>query len=134
METRQKIEQFLEGKAFAVVGASSDRAKYGNKVLRAYIQHGLTVFPVNPNEDTVEGLKCYPDLASLPGPVHGVSIITPPPVTRKILEQAAAAGIQHVWMQPGAEPADFGQRAEELGLVAIGDGPCVLVTLGFREE
>jgi hypothetical protein len=59
--------------------------------LRAYQQRGLPVYPVNPNETEVEGLKCYPDLASLPEPVHGVSIVTPPAVTEQIVEQATRA-------------------------------------------
>jgi predicted CoA-binding protein len=132
MQTQERIQTFLAGQSFAVVGASSNREKYGNKVLRAYQQHHRKVFPVNPNEAEIEGLPAYPDLASLPEPVDGVSIITRPEVTEKVLEQAAAAGIRNVWMQPGAENDRVLKRAEELGLNAIGGGPCVLVTLGFR--
>lgn len=133
MNQQDRIRTFLDGKCFAVVGASSNREKYGNKVLRAYLQKNRKVFPVNPNEAEVEGLKSYPNLASLPEPVDGVSIITRPEITEKIVEEAAAAGIRNVWMQPGAESAQALRRAEELGLNAIGGGPCVLVTLGYRE-
>jgi predicted CoA-binding protein len=133
MGFQESIREFLAGDGFAVVGASSNRDKYGNKVLRAYLQNGRRAYPVNPNESEVEGLPCFPDLASLPEPVHGVSIITPPKITESILEQAAKAGIRRVWMQPGAEPANWRERAEKLGLTAIGDGPCVLVTLRYRE-
>jgi len=125
MELKKKIDAFLDGDAFAVVGASSDRAKYGNKVLRLYMQKGIRAFPVNPNQKEVEGLRCYPNLASLPEQVHGISIITPPAVTEQILEEAARAGIRHVWMQPGAE---------EQGMNVIGGGPCILVTMGYHEE
>ena len=93
----------LDG-VFAIVGASNDRNKFGNKVLRPISQQGRRIFPINPAEKTVEGLASYPNLASLPEPVHGVSIVTPPHVTGEILKQAAAAGIGHVWIQPGAEP------------------------------
>jgi predicted CoA-binding protein len=133
MELSDRIRAFLAGSVFAVVGASADRTKYGNKVLRAYLQNGLQVFPVNPRQAEIEGLRAYPDLAALPGPVHGLSIVTPPAVTERIVEDAAAAGIRHVWMQPGAESAAALQRAEELGLNTIGGGPCVLVTLHYRE-
>ncbi len=133
METREKIDAFLAGDAFAVVGASRDRSKYGNKVLRAYMQRGKKVFPVNPEAEEVEGLTAYADLASLPAPVHGVSVVTPPEVTERIVEEAAAAGVGHVWMQPGAESPAALRRAEELGMGAIGGGPCALVTLGYRE-
>jgi predicted CoA-binding protein len=128
-----KIDAFLAGDSFAVVGASKDRQKYGNKVLRSYLQAGRRVFPVNPIADEIEGRECYPDLASLPERVHGVSIITPPAVTEQIVEQAAAAGIEHLWMQPGAESPKAIARAEELGLSLIHSGPCALVVQGFRD-
>jgi predicted CoA-binding protein len=127
------IDAFLAGDSFAVVGASRNREKYGNKVLRSYLQAGRRVYAVNPSIADVEGQPCYPDLASLPERVHGVSIITPPSVTEGIVEQAAAAGIRYVWMQPGAESPQAIRRAEELGLTVIHSGPCVLVVQGFRE-
>jgi len=78
--------------------------------------------PSNPREAGRGGVACYPNLASLPEPVHGVSIITPPSVTSEILAQAAEAGIRYVWMQPGAEPADWRERAEQLGLTPSAAG------------
>lgn len=131
--SEQNIEAFLAGDSFAVVGASSDRAKYGNKVLRSYIQAGRRVFPINPKAGEIEGQKAYPDIASLPAPVHGISIVTPPAVTEDIVEQAAAAGIRYLWMQPGAESAAAIERAEALGLTLIHSGPCALVAQGFRD-
>lgn len=133
MDLNAKIQAFLDGDAFAVVGASQDRSKYGNKVLRVYQQNGLTVYPVNPKADEVEGLVCYTDLASLPEPVHGVSIITPPSVTEQVVEDAAAADIRHLWMQPGAESERAVERAEALGMNLIAGGPCILVALRYRE-
>lgn len=134
MEAQRAIEEFLAGGPFAVVGASTDRAKYGNKVLRCYKQHGLQVFPVHPSEREVEGLACHPSLESLPEPVHGVSIITPPPVTERVVEQAAQTGVRFVWMQPGAESDRAIEEAERLGMTVIAGGPCLLVALGFRDE
>jgi predicted CoA-binding protein len=128
------IDAFLAGDSFAVVGASTDRRKYGNKVLRAYLQAGRRVYAVSPNADEVEGQPCYPDLASLPERVHGVSIVTPPKVTESIVEQAAQHGVPFLWMQPGAESPKVIQRAAELGLTLIHSGPCVLVAQGFREK
>jgi uncharacterized protein len=134
MEQHEKITQFLAGRRFAVVGASSDRTKYGNRVLRAYLQNGLDVVAVNPKEKDIEGVASVPDLASLPESVDGVSIVTPPAVTEKVLTQAAAAGIKNVWMQPGAESPHWSETAESLGLNAIGGGPCVLVALHYRGD
>lgn len=134
MSDDEKIEAFLEEGPWAVVGASSDRAKYGNKVLRCYMQNGREpVFPVHPREPEVEGRTAYPDLASLPEVPRGVSIITPPPVTEAVVEEAAAVGVRHLWMQPGAESDAAIARAEELGLGVIAGGPCLLVVLGYRE-
>jgi len=128
------ISEFLAGSTYAVVGASNDRWKYGNKVLRCYVQHGLKAIPVNPNAKVVEGLAAVADLSSLPEPVHGVSIITPPEITEQVVEEAAKAGITRLWMQPGAESDRAIERAKELGLSVISGGPCLLVALGFRER
>lgn len=130
---QQRIDRFLQQKSFAVVGASPDRAKYGNKVLRAYLQNNRKVFPVNPGHEQIEGLRAYPDLAALPEPVDAVSIVTPPAITEAVVEHAAEAAVRYVWMQPGAESPAARRRAEELGLTTIAGGPCVLVALRYRE-
>jgi predicted CoA-binding protein len=134
MSEQEQIKQFLAGKRFAVVGASKDRSKYGNKVLRAYLQNNRDAVPVNPGQDEIEGLKAYRDLASVPDEVDGVSIITPPAATEKVVEQAIARGIKHIWMQPGAESAAAIESAERAGANVIAGGPCVLVTLRYREH
>jgi predicted CoA-binding protein len=126
------IADFLSAGPYAVAGASSDRAKFGNKVLRAYREHGYEAWAVNPREKVVEGEPAYPDLASLPGKARGLSVITPPPVTEKLVEEAAKAAITRIWMQPGAESAAAVRRAGELGIAVISGGPCVLVELGSR--
>ena len=131
--SEDKIEAFLSEGPWAVVGASTDRAKYGNKVLRCYLQNEREVFPVNPRGGEIEGLTAYPDLASLPETPKGVSIITPPAVTERVVQEAAEAGITRLWMQPGAESEDALALAEELGLDVIAGGACLLVVLGYRE-
>jgi predicted CoA-binding protein len=126
---RQRIADFLSGSVFAVAGASNDRSKFGNQVLRHYLAHGKRVIPVNPRATEVEGLPCVPDLRSLPEPVHGLSIITPPAITEGLVDEAIAVGIPRLWMQPGAESRPAIQRAKAAGLTVIGYGPCVLVEL-----
>jgi predicted CoA-binding protein len=133
MDVNESIQAFLAGSTFAVAGASTNRAKYGNKVLRCYQQHDLEAWPINPRADEIEGATCYPDVASLPGVPHGLSIITPPAHSEGIVDAAIAAGIQHVWFQPGAEHDDAIERAEAAGVNVIAHGPCLLVALGFRE-
>ena len=129
---REIIEDFLRQGPYAVVGASNDRAKYGNRVLRAYVHKGWKVYPVNPRESTVEGLQAYPDLKSLPETPRGVSIITPPKITERVVAEAADAGAKFVWMQPGAESPEAIRIARERGLEVIADGSCFLVETRFR--
>lgn len=127
------IDQFLEGKRFAVVGASEDRAKYGNKVLRVYMQNDLDVVPINPKAEEVEGLAAYADLADVPHPLDGISVITPPAVTEKVVERAVELGIKNIWLQPGAESDLAIETAERSGANVIAGGPCILVSLRFHE-
>jgi predicted CoA-binding protein len=130
----ERIRAFLQSGPFAVVGASANRAKYGNKVLRCYLQHGKQVYPVNPRGREIEGLQAYPSLAALPVQVPSISVITPPEVTERVVREAAAAGVRHVWMQPGAESDEAVEAAEAAGLSVIAGGACLLVVLGYSER
>ena len=134
MDISKRIETFLASPAFGVVGASSDRNKYGNKVLRCYQQNIRTAIPVNPNASTIEGIEAAASVAELPDAVRSLSIITPPAVTLRIIEAAIEKGIKNVWMQPGAESNDAIRLAEDNGLNVIADGSCVLVVLGYTES
>lgn len=128
-----KIDKFFSSESFGVIGASSNRSKYGNKVLRVYLQNHKKVFAVNPHEQMIEGVKSFSALSDLPDEVQSVSIITPPPITEKVVAEAIKKGIKNIWMQPGAESQAAIKLAESNGLNVIANGPCVLVTLGFHE-
>ena len=128
-----RIKAFMAAGPWAVVGASSDREKYGNKVLRAYQQRGMEVHPVNPRGTEIEGLKAYPTVAAVPGKVQSISVITPPKITEQVVKDAAAAGVKHIWMQPGAESAEAIRAAEEAGMSVIAGGPCFLVLAHYHE-
>lgn len=127
----QPIKQFLSSPAFAVIGASTNREKYGNKVLRCYMQHHMIAFPVNPHEKMIEGVLCYPDIKSLTQEVNSISIITPPAITEQIVEDAIDRGIQNIWMQPGAESEEAIRKCRAANINVIADGSCILVVLGF---
>ena len=131
---RKEIDEFLKAEAFGVVGASSDRSKYGNRVLRCYQDHGLKAVPVNPKEKEIEGTACVASVLDLPADVTSISVITPPPVTERVVEQAAAKRIRNVWMQPGAESPRAVAFCREHGINVIADGSCVLVVLGYHEH
>lgn len=133
MSNDPSIEQFLAAGPFGVAGASTNRDKYGNKVLRAYLQNGHTAYPINGRADEVEGQRAFADVAALPEDVGALSIITPPAITEQVVDDALARGIRELWMQPGAESAAAIERAEAEGANVIHGGPCVLVVLGYRE-
>ena len=128
------IARFLESPAYGVVGASPRRHKYGNKVLRCYLQNGRRAIPVNPREDEVEGVSCIASVLDLPDDVHSISVITPPAVTERVVAEAIRKGIRHVWMQPGAESIKAVADCAAAGINVIADGSCVLVVLGYRER
>jgi len=130
----EPIARFLESPVFGVVGASPHRYKYGNKVLRCYLQNGRPAIPVNPNEREVEGLACVAKVLDLPDEVRSISVITPPHVTEQVVRDAVRRGIQNVWMQPGAESGDAVATCRDAGLNVIADGSCLLVVLGYRER
>jgi len=134
MQLETQIAKFLDGRRFAVAGASTDREKYGNKVLRVYQQKGHEVVPINPKADVVEGAKAVASLKDIDEPIHGVSIVTPPSVTEQVVDEAIALGIRHIWMQPGAESEAAVATAQQAGINLIYGGPCVLVVLGFRDQ
>jgi len=134
MSIEKKIEQFFASPVFAVVGASTNRDKYGNKVLRCFQQNERTVIPVHPKEKQIEAVDCVASVAALPADVQSISVITPPQITEKVVAQAAAKGIKNIWMQPGAESPAAVQYCEEQGLNVIADGSCVLVVLGYYEH
>ena len=128
------ITRFLASPAFGVVGASPRRHKYGNKVLRCYQQAGRRAIPVNPREAEIEGAACVASVLDLPDDVKSLSVITPPAVTERVVEEAIRKGIEHVWMQPGAESDRAVAACEAAGINVIADGSCVLVVLGYRER
>ena len=113
----------------AVIGASHDRRKYGNKAVRAYLENGYTVFPVNPNEATIEGLKAYPKLDAITEPIDFVSLYVPPAVGLKLLPAIAAKNPKELWLNPGSESEDLIDAAADLHLRVI--VACSIVALGL---
>lgn len=119
------------GKTVAVVGASSNRRKFGNRALRAFERQGFTVLAINPNEPEVEGHKTYASVLDVPGPIDMATIYVPPHVGVRVMEELARKGIPEVWLNPGADGDEVVARARELGLntiqacsiMAIGESP-----------
>ena len=115
-------------KTVAIIGASTDRSKFGNKAVRAYQQQGFTVWPVNPKEPTVEGLPAFASIADVPGRPDLVSVYLPPPMTLKVLPAIAAKGCDELWLNPGTESEGVLAEAGRLGLNVI--QACSIVSVG----
>ena len=90
-------------KTIAVVGASSDRRKFGNKALRAFLAEGYTVVPINPNEAEVEGLRTYASVVDVPGPIDMATVYVQPDVVMRLLDDFARKQIPEIWVNPGAD-------------------------------
>jgi predicted CoA-binding protein len=116
------------GKVVAVIGASNDRQKFGNRAVRAYRQQGYTVVPINPHEAEVEGLKAYRSILDVPGPVDLASFYVPPEVGEQLIADVARKGVTEVWLNPGADSDELVARANALSLRPI--VACSIVSIG----
>lgn len=116
-------------KRVAVLGASADHKKFGNKSLRAHRQAGWEVVPVNITGEEVEGLPSFRSLADVPGKLDRVTVYLPPPITLKVLPEIAEAAPGEVWLNPGSADREVVAKAEELGLNAVQG--CSIVDLGL---
>ena len=118
-------------KVVAVIGASSNRNKFGNRAVRAFQQRGDTVVPINPHEAEVEGLRCYASVLDVPGAIDMASFYVPPEIGLRVIDEVARKGIPEVWLNPGAESDALIARAKALhiqpivacSIVAIGQNP-----------
>src|SRR5689334_5717040 len=106
-------------KVVAVIGASSNRGKFGNRAVRAFRQQGYTVIPINPREAEVEGLTAYASVLDVPGPIDMASLYVPPHIGEQVIGDIAKKGIPEVWLNPGAESDELIARARALHLQPI---------------
>lgn len=113
----------------AVLGASANRSKYGNKCVRAYLDAGYRVLPINPNEESVEGLPAADRLADLDEEhLDRISVYLPPPVTARVLDEIAEQSADEVWFNPGSATRALILEARDKGITAV-DG-CSIVDIG----
>jgi len=114
----------------AIVGASSDRSKFGNKSVRAHIQQGYEVYPVNPKGGTIEGLVVYQTLSEVPAQhLNKISVYLPPAIGIKLLDEIAKKQCDELLFNPGSESDELLERAQELGLNPV--VACSIVELGI---
>jgi predicted CoA-binding protein len=115
-------------KTVAVVGASSDRRKFGNKALRAFQAEGYTVFPINPNESSVEGIATFASVLDVPGAIDMATVYVQPEITLSLLDQFARKKIPEIWVNPGAEDDTVMAEARRRGLNVI--FACSIIGIG----
>ena len=119
-------------KTIAIIGASADRAKFGNKAVRAFVKQGYTVYPVNPKEETIEGLPAFANIGAVPIRPQMISVYLPPAVLLKVLPAIAAKGCDELWLNPGTESDEVLAEAERLGLNVV--QACSIVGIGLSPE
>jgi predicted CoA-binding protein len=115
-------------KVVAVIGASNNRRKFGNRAVRAYLDQGYTVVPINPHEREVEGLKAYASVLDVPGRIDMASFYVPPEVGEEIIGDIARKRIAEVWLNPGAVSDELVARARALSIKPI--VACSIVAIG----
>ncbi len=120
------ISDFVNRRIWAVVGASRDRSKFGNRVFRSLRDAGYTVYPVNPKGGMLEEAQIYPSLAELPEPPEVVDMVVPPAVTERVVEEAHRLGLTRIWMQPGAESEAAIAYCHKHGIEVVHDA-CAMV-------
>ena len=115
----------------AVVGASRDRHKFGNKAVRAFRDAGHTVIPINPHETEVEGLRTYASVLDVPGPIDMATVYVQPGTIFGLFDEFERKKIPEIWLNPGADDDPVVERARALGLnvviacsiIGVGESP-----------
>jgi predicted CoA-binding protein len=104
----------------AVIGASENRSKYGNKAVRAFRDQGWEVYPIHPHAQEIEGLKAYPSLQEVPvARLDRASFYVHPDVGIEVLEAFPPGKVGEVWLNPGSESDELVARAEALGYPVV---------------
>jgi predicted CoA-binding protein len=114
----------------AVIGASNNRQKFGNRAVRAYLEQGYTVIPINPHEREVEGLHAYASVLDVPGHIDLASFYVPPEIGESVIVQVVQKGVGEVWLNPGADSDALIAKARALGIRPV--VACSIVALGMN--
>ena len=115
-------------KVVAVIGASSNRRKFGNRAVRAFVKEGYTVIPINPHEREIEGLTAYASVLDVPGRIDMASFYVQPEIGEQVIEEVARKQIAEVWLNPGSESDELVARARGLSIQPI--IACSIVSIG----
>lgn len=106
-------------KTAAVIGASANPEKFGNRAVRSFVEKGFKVFPVNQKEETIESLPVFKSILDIPEPLNLVTVYLPPDIVLTVLEEIAEKGCDELWLNPGSESDEAVEKAQMLGLDPI---------------
>lgn len=122
----QEIQQFLEPRKIAVAGASRNEKKFGGYVIKELMPKGFELFPVNPNADEIQGLKCYKSVSELPDDIKNLLVVTSKTETAGVVAEAIEKGLERFWFQQGAETDEAIALAIKAGKTVISK-KCILM-------
>ena len=129
----KKIDEMLNKKVWAVVGATPNTDKTANRIYHTLRDHGYEAYAVNPNYDTMEdGSKCYSCLEDLPQVPDCIDFVVPPKVTLKNLEEMDPAVHPYIWLQPGTYDDEIVEFAEKKGFRVVHEGACAMVSVRLK--
>ncbi|MGM0603962.1 MAG: CoA-binding protein, partial [Bacillota bacterium] len=120
-------QETLEMKNWAVVGATDKKNRFGYMIVKELQKHNYNVYPVNPNHEEIDGIKCYPDLDSINEKIDVVDMVVNPEIGIKIMENVKDNDIQYVWLQPGARSDEIREYAAENNINLVED--CIYAIL-----
>jgi predicted CoA-binding protein len=140
VDVPEPVAEFLRGKRIAVAGVSREAGQAANAVYRRLRDSGYEALPVNPKASEVEGVRCYPDLGSIPGPLDGVVVATHPDVAIELVRQCSERGVPRVWFHrsfgQGSVSEEAVRECEARGVQCIVGGCplmyCAPVDFGHR--
>ena len=120
---------WLAYKNWAVVGASQNPSRYGNKIVHRLNESGFNVIPATPNYDKIDDIKAYPSLLEVDSEIDVVVFVVNPRIGIHVLDEVIEKGIKRIWLQPGTVNKAILQKAEEQGIEVI--EACILVVLSY---
>ncbi|HEY9115286.1 MAG TPA: CoA-binding protein [Bacteroidales bacterium] len=124
--TRQTIDEIIGSKEVAIAGVSRNPKKFGNVVYKTLLEKGFTVYPINPNAETIDGAKTYPSITELPEKVKNLVILLKPNDVTPVVEQAIQKGIGKIWLQQGSTNKEAIEKAKEANVEMV-TNKCILM-------
>ena len=119
MTTLTEIEKFLDSRKFAIAGVSRNEKKFGGAIFKELKGKGFDLYPINPNAENIQGIKCYKSVSELPKEVSRLLIITPKAESTAVAQEAIEKGIEMVWIQQKSDTPEAVEVIEKAGISLI---------------